>query len=537
MTTAPDSGLAATSPAGGPPQAASALQGPPAPPPLKHPGLLMVASCLGMFMCFIEVTAAISTLRAMQVDLHIAPADLSWVSSLYALVVAAVVLSGGAFGERFGRRRVFLTGVVALAFGSLVVAFAGTYAQVLVGRGISGLGGALVLPTSLAFITVFFTDPREREKKISVWVSVSGFGLALGPIIGGTLLHLWNWHAVYMVNSVLAVPTVVLTLAAVVETRIPGRSLDLSGQILAVAGLSCLVAGVAIGGRVGYGNTGVVGTLVVAAAALLGLVFVEWRAPVPMLDIRMMRSVPYLVALVVSAAGLFGFVGVLYLEVQFLQRVQGQGPLETGVRLLAAMAAFVAATWAAGRLGARFGPARLLVAGTFLTGVAGLVLLLQEPDSPYALTAAGLALVGVGSGCVVAPSTTAAIAVVAPPRAPAASGAVTAFRQVGSVLATASLGSVLAIRFLAELPDELARAHVPAPVAQVVVDRASNGSGGGSLMPPGVRQAIGRAFTEGLHAGMLALSCVCFIAMALAALFLVPHAQPRPNSRAAHSRS
>ncbi|MEV5275978.1 MFS transporter [Streptomyces werraensis] len=133
-----------------------------------------------MFMSFIEVTAAISTLRAMQVDLGVAPADLSWVSSTYTLVVAAGVLSGGAFGERYGRRRVFLLGVAALAAGSLAVAVSDGFAQVLAGRALSGVGGALVLPTSLALITTSFTDPRERGHRISVWVSVSGLGLA-GP--------------------------------------------------------------------------------------------------------------------------------------------------------------------------------------------------------------------------------------------------------------------------------------------------------------------------------------------------------------------
>ncbi|MEV5155735.1 MFS transporter [Streptomyces werraensis] len=511
MTTTP-SPPAATAPGGAPPGAA---------PPPARPRLLLLASCLGLFMSFIEVTAAISTLRAMQVDLGVAPADLSWVSSTYTLVVAAGVLSGGAFGERYGRRRVFLLGVAALAAGSLVVAVSDGFAQVLAGRALSGVGGALVLPTSLALITTSFTDPRERGRKISVWVSVSGFGLALGPLIGGALLDASGWHAVYLVNAVLAVATVAVTLYAVPESRVPGRPLDWPGQVLAVAGLGCLVTGVAVGGRAGYGDPRVVAALVAAVAALTALAVVEARVPVPMLNVRMMRSAPYTAALVVAAAGLFAFVGVTFLEVQFLQRVQGADALDTGVRLLAAMAAFVLSTALASRLAGRLGAARLLVAGCALTGVAGLVLLLQRPDSPYGVTAAGLVLAGLGSGLVVAPSTTAALAVVPPPAAPAASSAVTAFRQVGSVLATAALGAVLSLRFLDALPAELDAAQVPSAVADVVLERAGSGSDGAGSAPAAVHTAVGRAFTDGVHAGMLVISAVSFAAAVLAALFLL----------------
>ncbi|MBT2674764.1 MFS transporter [Streptomyces sp. ISL-14] len=503
------------------PQQAAARGSALAASPPKRPGLLLLASCLGMFMSFIEVTAAISTLRAMQIDLHVATADLSWISSTYTLVVAAGVLSGGAFGERFGRRRVFLIGVAALAAGSLVVAASDNFAQVLAGRALSGIGGALVLPTSLAIITTSFTDPRERGRKISVWVSVSGLGLALGPLIGGSLLELYSWHAVYLVNAVLAVITAPITLFAVAETRIPGRPLDWPGQFLAVIGLGALVAGIAVGGRVGYGTAGVIALLVTAAAALSALVAVELRAPMPMLNVRMMRATPYLTALVVAAAGLFSFVGVTFLEVQFLQRVQGDAPLETGLRLLAAMGAFVLSTAAASRLGARISPAKLLVAGTFITGVATLLLLLQRPDSSYLVTATGLVLVGLGSGLVIAPSTSAALSVVAPQSAPAASAAVTAFRQVGSVLATAALGAVLSINFIDELPGELSTAGVPSRVADVVVDKATNGAGGSGPMPTGVSSAIGIAFTDGVHTGMLVISAVSFAAALLAYLFLV----------------
>ncbi|MEU3252025.1 MFS transporter [Streptomyces sp. NPDC006997] len=487
-------------------------------PVVPYARLVLLAACLGLFMSFVEVTAAISTLRALQVDMGVAPADLSWVSSTYTLVVAACVLSGGALGERLGRHRVFLAGVALLAAGSLVVATADGYPQVLLGRGVSGLGGALVLPTSLALITTtFFVDLPRMVRYLAVWVSVSGIGLAVGPLLGGLLLDVSGWRAVYVVNTPLAVVTVLVTLRAVTESRVPDRPLDLAGQFWAVLGLSTLVYGIAVGGREGYDDPWVAGVLAVAAVALTALVVTEHRAAVPMLDVRMMRNARYTAALCVAAASLFVFVGVVFVEVLFLQRVRGSGPLDTGVRLLPAMLAFVAATFTAQRLAGRVRPGRLLALGSVVTAVAALVLLFQRPDGSYAVTALGLALVGSGSGLVVAPSTNAAFEVVDGALMGQASSAVTAFRQVGSVLATSVLGAVLALRFLGSLPGSLDERGVAGPVADRVVAVARDGGAGtAAVAPPRITGAVGDAFTSGVHGALWVVAGVACAAAVLA---------------------
>ncbi|MEV6581915.1 MFS transporter [Streptomyces sp. NPDC051582] len=493
----------------------------PAKPVIEHGRLVLAVACLGLFMSFIEVTAAISTLRALQVDMQVPPADLSWVSSTYTLVVAACVLSGGALGERFGRRRVFVTGVVALAAGSLVVATASGFAQVLVGRAISGIGGALVLPTSLAIITTtFFVDLPRMLRYITIWVSMSGVGLAVGPLLGGALLDRFDWPAVYLVNTPIAVVTVALALYAVKETKVADRALDLGGQFLSVVGLGTLVYGIAVGGRAGYDDPVVVASLVVAAVSLTALVLVERRAPVPMLDVRMMGSLRVSATLVVSASALFTFVGVIFLEVMYLQRVQATPPLETGLKLLPAMVAFVLSTLVAQRIAAKVGPGRLLAAGSVVTGAAAVVLVGQQPDSAYGITALGLALLGLGSGLVVAPSTAAAFAVVQPAQMGSASNAVTAFRQVGSVLATAVLGSVLAVRFIGVLPDRLAAAHVPQPVASAVVEVARSGGNGSGRSSASVTEAVNASFNAGIGTGMWVVAGVSALAAALSLAFL-----------------
>ncbi|MFJ6480970.1 MFS transporter [Streptomyces sp. NPDC091682] len=493
----------------------------PAKPVIPHGTMVLAVACLGLFMSFIEVTAAISTLRALQLDMQVAPADLSWVSSTYTLVVAACVLSGGALGERFGRRRVFVTGVVALAAGSLVVATASGFPQVLVGRAISGVGGALVLPTSLAIITTtFFVDLPRMLRYITIWVSMSGVGLAVGPLLGGALLDRFDWPAVYLVNTPVAVVTVAMALYAVKETKVPDRALDLGGQFLSVVGLGTLVYGIAVGGRLGYDDPVVVVSLAVAVAALTGLVLVERRAPVPMLDVRMMGSLRVSATLVVAASALFTFVGIVFLEVLFLQRVQGTEPMATGLKLLPAMVSFVLSTLVAQRIAAKVGPGRLLAAGSLVTGAAAVVLVAQQPDSAYGITALGLTLLGLGSGLVVAPSTAAAFAVVEPAQMGSASNAVTAFRQVGSVLATSVLGSVLAVRFIGVLPDRLDAAHVPPEVASTVVEVARSGGNGSGRSTEAVTEAVNASFNAGIHTGMWVVAGVSALAAALSLAFL-----------------
>lgn len=492
----------------------------PVPGDPARPWMLLLACCLGMFMSFIDVTATISTLNAIQNDLEVAPADLSWVSSTYTLVVAAGVLSGGALGEKFGLRRVFLIGVGCLVVGSLVVFTSDSFAQLLIGRGISGVGGALILPTSLAILVAAFVDESRRNMMIAIWATASGIGLAVGPLVGGLILEVSSWHSVYMTNAVLAVVTVAVTLYAVPETKIPGRPLDLAGQFLAISGLSCLIYGIAVGGRVGYGDPVVVVVLVIAAIALFLLVVVEANVATPMLDVRMMRSSAYSAALFVSAVGLFCFVGVMFLEVLFLQRVQDVDPVATGIRLLPAMASFVVGTAIAGGLSAKMNAAKLLLIGTVVAGASAIVLAQQQPESPVLLTTVGLVMLGLGSGFVVAPATAATISVVPPEQSSAASSAVTAFRQVGAVLGTATLGAVLAIRFIGDLPGRLSDAGVPDETAEAVVEVARAGGGGGPV-PPQVEQAIDAAFTTGVQTGMWIIAVISFTGSLATALFLL----------------
>lgn len=519
------------------PRTAAPGRPPAAPPqadPPARPRLVVLAMCLGMAMSFVEVTAAIATLRPIQQEYTVAPADLSWVSSLYALVVAALVLSGGALGDRWGRRTVFLAGVGALVIGGLLVATAGGYGQVLAGRAVSGLGGALILPTSLAILAVSFTQPAVRARMIAVWVSASGLGLALGPLLGAALTRAVDWHAAYLINLPLAAVTVIVTMLAVPDTRIPGRRLDLPGQVLAAAGLAALVYGISVGGRESYTDPVVAATLALAVLCLTGFVRVERRGAAPMFDLTLLRRARPAVALLVAGIGLFGFVGVSYLQILYLQRVDGLDPLPAAVRLLALTGSFLVATVAVGALAGRIAPVRLLLAGLLTAGAGTLTLLVQEPGSPFWGAACALSLTGLGCGLVVAPSTAAAMAVVPPQQAPATSAAVTVFRQLGSVLGTAVLGAVLARSFAAELPAALHDAGVPTSIASAVSAAVAAGQPGGGTAEVGV--AVQSAFASGVHSGLAVAASTFLVGAALVTAVLLRPARPARAAASTISR-
>ncbi|MEH0624209.1 MFS transporter [Streptomyces stelliscabiei] len=489
--------------------------------------LTLAAMCLGVMMTFLLVTATISALSAIQADLHVGPGVLVWIPSAYTLVVAALVLSAGTLGNLLGRKRMFCVGVVIMIAGGVLAATADTTATVIVAQLVSGLGGALILPNSLALLGAAFADPQRRTEVITVWAASSGIGLAVGPLLAGVLLDSFSWHAVFVSNTVLGVITLLVAVPFAAESLAPDGRLDVAGALLGTLTIASLVYALIQGGQDGYTAGPVLAAWVAAAVGAVVFVAVELRVAAPMLDVRLFGARSFSAVMVIAAVSLFGFTGVAVLVVMFYNNVQHLSALDTSWRMLPLFGVYVVSAFLTGRVIRRTGFKAPLTVGLLLGALAVLGLTTVGAGTPYARVWPLFALFGAASGLVIAPSTAAALVSVAPERAGMASGAVNTARQVGAVMGTALLGSLLAGRVTADLPRQLAAHGVPAAARAPVEQAVASGTTGTTAPTGAVRAAIEDAFTSGVHAG-LAVTAAVFLAAAVVALTAV-HNRPHQN--------
>ncbi|AUY48010.1 MFS transporter [Streptomyces sp. CB01881] len=416
-------------------------------PRTDRSGTVLLAACLGLFTVFMQTTQTIGTLGAVRAGLGLDAADLVWIPSMYTLVVASVVLGAGAFADRWGRRRIFLIGTLAMGAGGLVLVSADSLAAVLAGQAVAGLGGALITPSSLALVTHAFPDPRRRAGAISAWAAASGLGLALGPVTAGLALRWSTWHAAFWLGPAIAALAAAAALLGVPESRVEGGRLDWPGQFLATAGLALLIYWLIDGGHHGYLAGRPLAAAVTAAVLLAGFTVVELRRDHPLLDLRLMRSPSYSAALLLAATVLFGFVGLSLLQVLWLQQVRGLTALQVGVQLLAEFGTFIVASALAGVLGRRVGAAPLIFTGLLLAAAGAVLFAGVGAADAFGGYAPALVVFGLGCGLANAPSTALAVGQVPRGKEGVAAGTVNAARQVGAVLGTSILGTLMTTRF------------------------------------------------------------------------------------------
>ncbi|MEU3185595.1 MFS transporter [Streptomyces sp. NPDC006923] len=485
--------------------------------------LSLAVACLGMMMTFFNITATISVLALIQADLHVSTSSLIWVSSAYTLLVASLVLSAGTFGDVFGRRKVFLIGIVLIGAGSLLAFLSGSLGVLITAQAVMGIGGALVLPNSLSLVTGAFSDPHERTEAVSIWAGCSGIGLAVAPLLAGVLLLHFSWHSVYLLNVGIALVAAVLTPVLVAESRHPDRALDPVGLILGTVTIGLLTFAVIESGGAGYTDARVVGAFAGFLVALGMFLWFEARHHDPMLDLRLFRSASFSAVMAVAAGVMFAFTGVALLLVLYFEKVRALSALDTGWRLLPLFVSYIAVSSVAGRIVRRTGFRTTLTGGLLIAGAGVLLLLIEGPDSSYHAIWPGMTVLGLGSGLLIAPSTAAAMISVPHTQTGMASGAVNMFRQLGSVLGTSILGTILTTRMDTNLADRLRDARVPGPVADTVREAASDGTPAGTLPPDlaaRVTKAVAHAFTDAQHTGFLVAALLLFATAVPTVLFV-----------------
>jgi EmrB/QacA subfamily drug resistance transporter len=478
----------------------------------------LVVLCLGVMMAFVNVSSTISALSPIQDDQHVSASTLVWVSSAFNLAVVSLVLSAGTLGELIGRRRVFLAGLLLFTLGSGLAFLAGNAGLLIAAQALMGVGGAAVLPSSLAIVSHTFTGAHERTSAISIWASCAGVGLAIGPVTAGVLLDQVSWHAVFLTNVVIGLVALVLTPVLVTESRHPTRRFDPAGVVLGTLAVGSATYAIIEGGATGYGRPLIIAAYVVFAVSVTAFVRVELRHHDPMLDLRLFKSASFATVMSIGAVTMFGFVGIALLTVLYLERIAHANALQTGVRMLPMFVAYVVVSAFAARLVRRFGTAATLTAGLLLMGAGALALLMVGPVSGYGAMWPGLLVAGLGSALLVAPSTAAAVNSVPALQAGMAAASVNMFRQLGGVLGPSILGTLVTTRFPEHLRDRLTSAGLPAGAVERIVAGVAHGDTG--PVPKTVSVAVPQAFTEAVHLGWLVAGVVLLVTAVPAALLV-----------------
>jgi EmrB/QacA subfamily drug resistance transporter len=492
---------------------------------------VLISTILASSMAFIDGTALNVALPAIQSGLRASGAQLLWVVNGYLLMLAALILVGGALGDRLGRKRVFMAGISLFVLASIACGLAPTMEVLIWARIVEGIGGALMIPGSLAIITTFFGQD-QRGQAIGTWSATSTIVTVVGPLLGGVLSNVGLWRGVFLINVPLGLAALAILQWEVPESRDNAAtgSIDILGAALQALGLAGLTYGFISAPDLGFGHPVVVGTLVGGAVALAAFVWVEARRPNPILPLRLFRSRTFSGTNLLTLF-LYGAlsVGLFFLSLNLVQ-VQGYSLATAGVVFMPFALILTALSRWAGRLADRIGPRPLLVAGPVLTGFGFLVMAfagITAGPSAYWLTFfPGIVLIGVGMGITVAPLSTAVMNSVETHQAGIASGVNNAVARTAGVLAIAVVGALMLLLFATGLDTRTASLNL-SPSTRIAL-QAEAARLGEAAVPAGVapesadtvEAAIKLAFVDAFRVVMLICTGLAWLAALLGGVLI-----------------
>jgi EmrB/QacA subfamily drug resistance transporter len=495
---------------------------------------VLVAAVLASSMAFIDATAVNVILPVLQTELPATVVQVQWVIESYQLFLAALLLAGGALGDRFGRRNVFAAGVLLFAVASMACGLAPSAPVLIVSRAAQGAGGALLTPGSLALITSTW-DEAHRGKAIGTWSAFSALTSAAGPVLGGWMAQHVSWRAVFFLNAPFA--AVVLLICAF---RIPERpaaagrpGLDPLGTLLATLALGGLTYGLIESSQRGLASLPVAGSLAAAAVALVAFIVVERRVRSPMLPLELFRSRTFTGANLLTLF-LYGALGAFLFFLPFdLIQVRGYSPTQSGAALLPFAAVLFLGSRRAGTLVDRYGARAPLVAGPLLAAAGFVLIALGAAGSGYWTTVfPGVLTLSAGVTVTVAPLTTTVMGSAPAERAGLASGINNAIARGASLLAIALLGAALVESFSAGLEARLRELPLP-PSARdaLLAQRGQLAAIDLAVVPAQLRDLAASAVTSAfLFAFRLSLAVAALLALASALVAWLTIADARPHA-------
>ncbi|MEU1484977.1 MFS transporter [Streptomyces sp. NPDC005752] len=478
--------------------------------------LILGVICLAQLTVLLDNTVLNVAIPSLTADLHASTADVQWMINAYALVQAGLVLTAGSSADRYGRKKMLVTGLALFGIGSLAAGLAQSSGQLIAARAGMGVGGALLMTTTLAVVVQIFDD-TERVKAIGIWSTVNSLGFAAGPLIGGAMLNHFWWGAIFLINIPVAVIGLVAVLRLVPETKNPsGDRPDLVGALLSTVGMTAVVYAIISGPEHGWGSGPVLLTAFAGVAVLTGFVLWELHVPHPMLDMHFFRNQRFTGAVAGTILVAFGMTGSLFLLTQHLQFVLGYEPLEAGLRTapLALTVVALNLTGLGARLVVRMGTPVVIATGmSLLAAGLGAIALLGGRD--YGGMLLGLVVMGAGVALAMPAMANAIMSAIPPEKAGVGAGVNGTLAEFGNGLGVAVLGAVLNSRFAALVPGAVGAASLPAALA--TADGAAD------------RERITDAFASGLGTSQL-VGAAAVLAGGLLAAFLLRRAERAEKS-------
>jgi len=496
---------------------------------------ILAATILGSSMAFIDSTVVNVAVPAIQTTFHATVVDVQWVIASYGLLLAALILVGGSLGDIFGRRRMFVVGVAIFAVASAGCGVASNIKQLIIARSVQGAGAALLVPGSLALISMSF-DEKSRGQAIGTWSGFTAITTAVGPVLGGWLVEHASWRWVFFINVPIAAAVIIISFCRIPESRgaVEG-SVDWWGALLATIGLGGLVSGFIESPNLGWGNPLVFGSLIVGLICIVAFGVVEYKVTAPMLPLTLFQSHSFsganlLTLFLYAAIGIFFFLFPLNLI-----QVQGYSATATGAAILPLiLLMFLLSRWSGG-LVARYGARGPLIIGPLIVAFGFVLFALPSVGGSYwKAFFPAVVVIGFGMAVTVAPLTTVVMGSVNQDRAGTASGINNAVARVAGVLTIAVLGVVMVKAFGFRLDNELAQFSLaPDTLRELHADKIQLAdlqvpAGLNPGMKIAIRESIGVAFVFGFRIVMLICGGLS-VAGAAVAWLMIPKDREHPG--------
>ena len=467
---------------------------------------ILAVLCLSLMIIVMDNTILNVAIPSLIRDLNATNSQVQWIIDSYTIVFAGLLLTTGSLSDRFGRKGALQAGIVLFMMGSVSSALASSAPQLIVTRAFMGIGGALIMPSTLSILTNIFRNPKERGRAIAIWAGFSGLGVALGPLTGGLLLKHFSWSSVFWVNVPIGITALISGAFLLTTSRDANQGrLDPLGALLSIIGLGATLYGVIEIPERGWSDNLVLAGFAIGIAALTAFILWELHTDHPMLDMRFFKNPRFAAANTAVTLTFFAMFGSLFLMTQYWQFVHGYSPLEAGVRLIPYAAGMMIVAPISARVVERVGSKRVITTGLFTVTLALVLLSFVQRDTPYIIAILPYTLMAAGIGLTMPPATESIMGSLPRDKAGVGSAVNDTTRQMGGAIGVALIGSVVSSMYATRVDTAAARYGVTGKAlaeSRASLGSALNVAAGLGGRANGFAVAVKDAFVSGLSSGL-----------------------------------